>query len=184
MYYTTTYQIVTQRLSFAGHCFRSKEVVHKLILWEPKFGKNTRERPARNFVNQLTDDTDVDKEDLETAMNDREYWKNYLKLLGSIPRGPKISTCSTVCFRYIKFVASALIYKEKRFIYTALHYIKCWKLINEVVEKAPKKAFSKARTKVKGSEAGTIISAIYWVRNPQYQMIVVSRFKQYLKIYI
>ena len=48
---------------------------------------------------------------------------NYLKLPGSIPRGPTISTCSTVCFRYIKFVASAFIYKEKRFIYTALHYI-------------------------------------------------------------
>ena len=40
-----------------------------------------------------------------------------------IPRGLTISTCSTVCFRYIKFVASALIYKEKRFINTALHYI-------------------------------------------------------------
>ena len=39
-------------------------------------GKNTRGRPARNFINQLTDDTNLDKEDLETAMSDREYWKN------------------------------------------------------------------------------------------------------------
>ena len=38
--------------------------------------KNTRERPARNFINQLTDDTNLDKEDLEVAMNDRQYWKN------------------------------------------------------------------------------------------------------------
>ena len=70
-----TNTIATQRVSFAGHCFRSKEVIHKLILWEPRFGKNTR-RPARNFINQLTDDTNLDKEDLETAMSDREYWKN------------------------------------------------------------------------------------------------------------
>ena len=71
-----TSTISTQRVSFAGHCFRSKEVVHKLILWEPKCGKNTRRRPTRKFINQLTDDTNLDKEDLETAMNDREYWKN------------------------------------------------------------------------------------------------------------
>ena len=71
-----TNTIATQRVSFAGHCFRTQEVVHKLILWEPKCGKNTRERPAGNFINQLTDDTNLDKEDLETAMSDREYWKN------------------------------------------------------------------------------------------------------------
>ena len=38
---------------------------------------------------------------------------NYLKLPGSIPRWPTISTCSTVCFRSIKFLASDLIYKKK-----------------------------------------------------------------------
>ena len=36
--------------------------------------KNTR-RPTRNFINQLTDDTNLDKEDLETVMSDREYRK-------------------------------------------------------------------------------------------------------------
>ena len=71
-----TNTIATQRVSFAEHCFRSKEVIHKLILWEPRCGKNTREGPARNFINQLTDDTNLDKEDLETAMSDREYWKD------------------------------------------------------------------------------------------------------------
>ena len=71
-----TNTIASRRVSFARHCFRSKEVTHKLILWEPKCGKNTRGRPARNFINQLTDDTNLDKEDLETAMSDRDYWKN------------------------------------------------------------------------------------------------------------
>ena len=51
-----------------------------------------------------------------------EHWINYPKLPVSIPHGLTISTCSTVCFRYIKFLASALIYKEKRFINTALHW--------------------------------------------------------------
>ena len=71
-----TNTIATQRVSFARHCFRSKEVIHKLILWEPRCGKNTRRKPARNFINQLTDGTNLDKEDLETAMSDREFWKN------------------------------------------------------------------------------------------------------------
>ena len=28
-----------ETVSFAKHCFSSKEVVHKLILWEPRCGK-------------------------------------------------------------------------------------------------------------------------------------------------
>ena len=71
-----TNENATKGVIFAGHCFRRKEVVHKLILSEPKCGKNTRGRPARNFINHLTDDTNLNKEDLETAMRNREYWKN------------------------------------------------------------------------------------------------------------
>ena len=52
------------------------------------------------------------------------HYTNYLKLLSLIPCGPTISVCSLVCFDYIKFVASALSYKEKCFIKTALIYIK------------------------------------------------------------
>ena len=71
-----TNKIATQRESFAGHCFCSKEVIDKLILWEPRCGKNTIGRSARNFINHLTDDNNLDKECLKTAMNDWEYWKN------------------------------------------------------------------------------------------------------------
>ena len=67
--------IATQRVSFAVYFFLSKEVVHKFLQWKSRYGNNTR-RPARNFINQLTDDTNLDKEDLETAINDRKYWKN------------------------------------------------------------------------------------------------------------
>ena len=79
-----TNTIATQRVSFAGNCLRNKEVIHKLILWEPRCGKNTRERPARKFINQLTDDTNLDKEDLETARSDRKYWKNCYELLEKV----------------------------------------------------------------------------------------------------
>ena len=41
---------------------------------------------------------------------------NNLKLPSSTLHGPIISLCSTTCFRYIKIVASALNYKEKRFM--------------------------------------------------------------------
>ena len=43
---------------------------------ETKMWKNTKGRPAQNFINQLTDDSNLDKEDLETFMSDRGYWKN------------------------------------------------------------------------------------------------------------
>ena len=68
---TTT--IATQRAKFSGHCWRSKdELAHQLLLWEPTHGK----RPRRTFIDQLVDDTELYKEDLTNAMNDREYWKS------------------------------------------------------------------------------------------------------------
>ena len=63
------------------------------------------------------------KNNFSKRMNYDKVLTNYLKLPGSIPRGPTVSTFSTVCFRCIKFVANALIYREKRFINTALHLL-------------------------------------------------------------
>ena len=71
---TTT--IKNRRLKFAGHCFRSKdEVVQPLIMWEPRHGKRRRGRPAKTFIDQLMDDTEITKEDLPGAMNAREIWR-------------------------------------------------------------------------------------------------------------
>ena len=72
---TTT--IATQRARFCGHCWRSKdELAHQLLLWEPTHGKRDRGIPRRTFIDQLVDDTELQKEDLANAMNDREYWKS------------------------------------------------------------------------------------------------------------
>ena len=65
--------IKERRLRFSGHCWRSKEeVVHKLLLWEPRHGRRRRGRPPRTFINQLCDDTGLEKEDLEKAMENRD----------------------------------------------------------------------------------------------------------------
>lgn len=68
--------IKEQRTKFSGHCWRSKEeTIHKLLLWEPLHGKRPRGRPTKTYIDQIVDDTDIPKENLATAMEDRKYWK-------------------------------------------------------------------------------------------------------------
>jgi hypothetical protein len=53
-----------------GRIGSKKEVVLKLILWEPSHGKRSRGRPFRNFIDQLADDSSLRKEELVTAIED------------------------------------------------------------------------------------------------------------------
>ena len=72
-----TTAIAAKRVRFSGQCWRSKgEFAHQLLLWEPTHGKRVCWRPRRTFIDQLADDTELQKEDLANAMNDREYWKS------------------------------------------------------------------------------------------------------------
>ena len=72
--------IKERRLRFSGHCMRRKEeVIHKLLLWEPSHGRRGRGRPPRTFINQLCDDTGLEKEDLGKAMEDRDGWKKVVR---------------------------------------------------------------------------------------------------------
>ena len=65
-----------QRTRFSGHCWRSKgEVISQLLLWEPDHGKRARGRPARTYIDQLSDDSNVPKENLVAVMEDRDYWR-------------------------------------------------------------------------------------------------------------
>ena len=51
-----------QRLSFAGHCWRSKdELASDLLLWNPKHGKRSRGRPRKSYIDQLKEDTMLKK---------------------------------------------------------------------------------------------------------------------------
>ena len=71
--------IAERRTQFSGHCWRSKEeVVHKLLLWEPNHGKRSRGRPAKTYVDQLKEDTQLEKEELKAAMQDRNVWRRFV----------------------------------------------------------------------------------------------------------
>ena len=65
-----------QQLRFAGHCWRSKdELASDLLLWNPKHGKGSRGRHRKSYIDQLKEDTMLNIEELQTAMNDRNEWK-------------------------------------------------------------------------------------------------------------
>ena len=65
-----------RRLRFAGHCYRAKtELASDLILWQPTHGRRSRGRPAKTYVDQLTEDIDCDPENLPVLMTDRDDWK-------------------------------------------------------------------------------------------------------------
>ena len=75
--------ILIQRLRFAGHCWRSKnELVSDVLLWQPQHGKNARGRPAKTYIDQLRDDTDLQtSREMKTAMEDRDGWKKMLNVM-------------------------------------------------------------------------------------------------------
>ena len=63
-------------LRFSGHCWRSKnEAVNDLVLWEPKHGKRSVGGQARTFVDQLEADTEVPRDCLLAAKDDRVGWR-------------------------------------------------------------------------------------------------------------
>ena len=63
----------SRRLTFSGHCFRSKnEVISDLLLWCPVGPKRSRKR---TFLDALKRETGLELEELRTAMSDRELWR-------------------------------------------------------------------------------------------------------------
>ena len=71
-----SHTIQDRRVTFAGHCWRSKdEIVSDLILWHPKHGRAPRGRPRKTYIRQLMDDTDLQPENIQAAMSDREEWR-------------------------------------------------------------------------------------------------------------
>lgn len=69
-----------QRMSFAGHCWRSKELAHDLIFWEPSHGKRRKERPAETFIRQLEEDTSRNRCDITKLIEDCINWKIFFML--------------------------------------------------------------------------------------------------------
>ena len=63
-----------RRVQFAGHCLRAtNEVVSPLILWKPEsIGRRCQKL---TFPDVISRDSGINKQDLETAMLDREFWR-------------------------------------------------------------------------------------------------------------
>ena len=55
-----TKTIQVRRTRHAGHCWRSMdELISDILLWTPTYGRAKAGRPARTYVQQLFEDTDV-----------------------------------------------------------------------------------------------------------------------------
>ena len=71
-----TDKIRERRLSFAGHCCRSKEeTVSRILNWNHKHGKRKAGRPNLTYIDLLKQDTGLEESDIKTAMLDRSVWR-------------------------------------------------------------------------------------------------------------
>ena len=77
-----TKTIQVRRTRHAGHCWRSKdELISDVLLWSPAHGRAKAGRPARTYIQQLCEDTGCNPEDLPSAMNDREKWRERVRVI-------------------------------------------------------------------------------------------------------
>ena len=77
--FTKTIQV--RRSRHAGHCWKSRdELISDVLLWTPTYGRAKAGRPARIYIQQLCDDTACSPEDLPEAMNDREMWRERVRV--------------------------------------------------------------------------------------------------------
>ena len=75
-----TKTIQVRRTRYAGHCWRSKDVlISDVLLWTPTYSLAKAGRPARTYIQQLCEDTGCSPEDLPEAMNDREKWRERVR---------------------------------------------------------------------------------------------------------
>ena len=71
-----TKSIQVRRTRHAGHCWRSRnELISDILQWTPTYGRAKAGRPARQYIQQLCEDTGCSPEDLPEAMNDWEKWR-------------------------------------------------------------------------------------------------------------
>ena len=70
-----TKTIQVRRTRYAGHCWRSMDVlISDVLLWTPAYGQAKTGRLARTYIQQLCKDSGCSSKDLPEAMNDRDKW--------------------------------------------------------------------------------------------------------------
>ena len=65
-----------------GHCWRSKdELISDVLQWAPSHGRANVGRPARTYQQQLCADTECSLDDLPGAIDDREEWRESVRVI-------------------------------------------------------------------------------------------------------
>ena len=70
-----------RRVRFAGHCFRASEIISPLLLWKPKLVAQ-RSRQL-TYPEVICRDTGLARQDLGTAMRDRDSWRQRVESIVS-----------------------------------------------------------------------------------------------------
>ena len=84
---TITKTIQVRRTRHAGHCWRSRdELASDIFLWTPSHGRVKAGRPARTYIQQLCAYTGCSPEDLPEAIDDREGWRERVRIFVLIAR--------------------------------------------------------------------------------------------------
>ena len=77
-----TKTILARLTRHAGHCWRSKdELISDVLLWTPAYSQAKAGRPAQTYIQQLCEDTRCSPEDLPEAINDREKWRERIRVI-------------------------------------------------------------------------------------------------------
>ena len=75
-----TKTIQVRRTRHAEHCWSSRnELISDELLLTPTYGRAKAGRPARTYIQQLSENTGCSPEDMQEAMNDREKWRERVR---------------------------------------------------------------------------------------------------------
>ena len=78
--FTKTIQV--RRTRHARRCWRSRdELISDVLLWTPTYGRAKAGRPAWTYIQQLCEDTECSPEDPLEAMDDREKWRERVRVI-------------------------------------------------------------------------------------------------------
>ena len=74
--------IKMRRARHAGHWWRSRdEFVRDVLLWATSHWRAKAGRPVRTYIQQFCADTGCSPEDLLKAMDDREVWRETVRII-------------------------------------------------------------------------------------------------------
>ena len=77
-----TKTIKLRRTRHAGHCWRSKDaLIRDVLLWTSSYWQAKAGRPVGTYIQQLCADTGCSPEDMPEAMDDREGWRERVRVI-------------------------------------------------------------------------------------------------------